>query len=428
MNKEIQLEVLAYFIRHKSHLLSNFKANWFTTNSHQEIFKLIQLYYSKYKRTPSISVFSDFISEQTDCIYTDLLDRLYKIEINQEYVESKLIIELQKALYKDVMDSEYDSLKSADDKVLAQILKKFSDIHNLSKKQEIIKSVNPFERKVVPEKKQIWPTWIKNWNAMMTKGGFSTPELIILLAGPKAFKTGFLINLAINYALDGANVLCIDWENGIDAYTTRLQQALFKLSYAEYQSSEYDTLISKNLKNLDTLFKGGGVRLLSLNAMSDSLDLVDNEVTRLINEEGFKPDMIIYDYLDLSKCTDSRITDTRFQLRHIYLHAIRLNKKYDCFSISPSQANRAAISKPVYSMVDFAEDFGKVMNAHASFALCRTKDELLNKRARLCVVFQRQGIPAEVPGSICDIHIDEDTMVVEQILNAEDEFDMPNIF
>ena len=420
MNKTIQSQILAYFLRHKSPLVDKFKVNWFSILENQEIFKLIQKYYRDYTKCPSIDIFLDFMQKHTDKNYTVIIESLYELVIEQEYIEDKIVFEAQKALYKNLMDENYDSLQTADDAKLKLILKQFSDVYSLSAAKDTIKSINPFEKKFVQEQKQIWPTWIPSWNAMMSKGGFASPELIVLLSGPKMFKTGFGINLAVNFVLNGAKLVFVDWENGETQIGTRLQQALFQLSYSEYISDEFDDKINSHLKNSKSYFRGGGIRLLSLNANKDSLDVVDNEIARLINEEDFNPDMIIYDYLDLAACADDKIRETRFQIRHIYHHAISINKKYDCFSITPSQANRASIGKPTFTISDFAEDFGKVMNAHASFALCRSKEELLQHRARLCVVFQRQGIPPDSPGSVCNIEIKEDIMVVNPI---EDDFE-----
>ena len=133
---------------------------------------------------------------------------------------------------------------------------------------------------------------------------------------------------------------------------------------------------------------------------------VEAELEYLRDEYNWIPNMICYDYLDLMKPINPKVTDKRLAIQEVYFDAIRLNKKWGTFAITMSQVTRDAVNKKTLSMKDFAEDFGKAANAHAAFALCQDEEEEKLNITRIVPVMQREGVQ-QVHAKPCNAYRDD---------------------
>lgn len=235
------------------------------------------------------------------------------------------------------------------------------------------------------------PTFLNALNRLTAARGFHSPQLIIILGGPKSFKTGTLLNFAKGFVLDGLKVYYADGENGTVAITNRMKQCFLGATFEELAEGTYqgdlDTMIPK------MGIRGGDFICDHYPAYTCTIKDVELRLTQLKEERQWVPDVIFWDSLDHFNPSDSSIKEHRHKSRAVYFDAINLNTKLGCFALTPAQVNRAAVEKKVITMQDFAEDFSKAMNAHACFALCRTPDDIADGFARLVVVMQREGQP-----------------------------------
>lgn len=257
------------------------------------------------------------------------------------------------------------------------------------------------------------PTFLNALNRMTSVGGFYAPQLVIVMGTPKGFKTGTVMNLALNYAIDGLKVLYADTENGLLQIENRFNQAMAECTYAELFDDEVRDVLEQQVKRMKAM--GGEIRIERFPAYTKSISDVEAKLDELREQDGWVPDLIVYDYLDLFLANDaSKRKERRINIQHVYFDAINLQAKIGCFGISPSQVNKEALNKPVINMRDFSEDFGKAMNAHAAFAICRTAEELEMGVARIVPVVQREGV-AQSSGATCLIKVDEARMSIKEI-------------
>jgi hypothetical protein len=103
-----------------------------------------------------------------------------------------------------------------------------------------------------------------------------------------------------------------------------------------------------------------------------------------------------------------------------YFDAKNMGLRRDVLVFSLSQVNRAAVSKAVLDLTDFAEDFQKAANCDAAFAICQTKAERKLGIARIVPVVQRQGIAyTGTPQDTCNIRICYDIQRVYELSYEE---------
>jgi KaiC/GvpD/RAD55 family RecA-like ATPase len=224
---------------------------------------------------------------------------------------------------------------------------------------------------------------------MTSAGGFYSPQLIIFLGGPKTFKTGLLINLATEYALDGLNVFYADFENGADELLVRFQQCLCECTEDDLEKEEFRKMYKSRKKAIKTA--GGGIYLRSFYARVDSMKSVEKEIDLLIKAEEFIPDVIFIDYLDIVGTSDPYVHERRLIIQDNYLRAVSLNKKYDCFTFSISRVKQSGFDKTKLGVGDMGEDSEKVYNAHAVFSYVRDENDRRANMARISSLVQRKG-------------------------------------
>lgn len=263
------------------------------------------------------------------------------------------------------------------------------------------------------------PTFLKGWNRMTAAGGFKTPELVILLSGPKGYKTGLAISTALEYVREGLKVYYVDCENGKNNIKTRARQYLMECE--RYMLTRAETL--KNLGKVVDRIKplGGDLVVDFYPANSCTVSDVEQNIRELWEQYGWRPDLIVYDYPDLLKPIEHK-RERRHEISAVYFDIINLNARLGCFALGVSQVNRNAVDKPVLTLSDFSEDFGKAMNCHAAFALCRTPEEVEAGIGRLVPVVQREGARYR-HDAVCFVRIKEATMQLDEI-TAEEATDM----
>jgi KaiC/GvpD/RAD55 family RecA-like ATPase len=237
------------------------------------------------------------------------------------------------------------------------------------------------------------PTFLHDLNYMTAAEGFYSPQLIIFASGPKHFKTGFIIKLAVEYARDGYKVYYADGENGVRSIRRRAKMSIMECSAGDLRSNPdlEDTL--NNFNKGVSRFPGGDLFVDYWPASTATVGDVKNRLTYIKETKNWEPDIIIWDSIDhfLPTNPDDQRRDIRIQIQKVYHEVIALNAELSTFSIAPSQVNKKAIDKKVFDLKDLSEDFGKVMNAHAVFAICATPEELEEGLRRVVAVVQREG-------------------------------------
>jgi hypothetical protein len=328
----------------------------------------------------------------------------------------------QKLQTKHLFIDNTDKVKDGDEKFFEKLYTKMSKISKLSQEQLddekrggfMLQDFDKFTT-VLPEGR---PTDFKKLNNMTAAKGFHTPQLVVLMGAPKAFKTGTMLLMAMGYVRDGMRVYYADCENGIEDIIPRTHQAMLECERWELKKPENKELLPNLVEQWKKL--GGDMCIEVYPANSKSLDDVEEDLQRLKDEYGWIPEMIVYDYLDLFEPADKSVKEPRFKIQHVYKHAIRINMKYGCFAVTVSPVSRTAVAKEVINMKDFSEDFAKAYNCHAAFALCRTDTEIKAGIMRLIPVAQRSGdIYDGSERTTCYFKMDEKKMFLQEIDKEE---------
>jgi replicative DNA helicase len=431
MTGEFQEEVLRYLMQDKAakRYITQMDNECFENPQDKVLFDLLQGYVTKFSVQPTrVSMQEWFrthtgkadIAPDVERALSRRIDKLYNpITHETQLVKHSIIEYAQRLQTKALFLDNVDKVKEGDAEFFKTIHRKMSKIISLDKDDEdeknkggfLLKDFENWELKL----EQGHPTDFQALNGMTAAGGFLCPQLVILMGAPKAFKTGVSLTLAMGYVRDGLNVYYADTENGLQSIRMRSMQKMLETG----RNNLYG--MRKEMEQAVTTYgrMGGDMVIDFYPARSKTLNDVDDNLTALYEDFGWKPDVIVYDYLDLFEPANSYIKEMRHKIQASYHHAVRLNNKWGCFALSVSPVNRNAVSKTVIDMADFGEDFAKAYNCHAAFALCRTEDEVKVGVARLVPVAQREGTAYKGAATTCYLLLDEARMIVEEITKTE---------
>lgn len=109
-----------------------------------------------------------------------------------------------------------------------------------------------------------------------------------------------------------------------------------------------------------------------------------------IRGQGFEPDLVVIDYLDLLK-SSANYSDEYTSLGEITKDIRGLAGEFNIPIWSPTQTNRAGMSAELPGMEHVGDSIKKVQIADILVAICMTKEERLNNEARLHIAKNRNG-------------------------------------
>lgn len=155
--------------------------------------------------------------------------------------------------------------------------------------------------------------------------------------------------------------------------------------------------IESKQKSLRRLFRGGDIRILAVPAYSYSVEMVDDELEKIKDMEGYIPDVIIIDYADIM--APSERGEYRNQLDGIWKRLRGLAQKRKAVVFTASQSGRASIGKDANEQ-DISEDIRKLAHVTSMVSLNQSKSEKENGILRLKQLALREGDP-EFRQAVC---------------------------
>jgi hypothetical protein len=427
---------------------------------HQAILLSLQEYFGKYNRKPILDEFleytekymmrNDFQDEEIDKVLNIVESEVYT-SINPEeipYVKDIVIENAQYKLTKKLVTDLGGRLKEGVPvfrifhNEMSNILK-LGDIDgntNIDKGTRMLTKGRSNRKLSEPRVSypsnykgiKIITTGFKGMDRILSAGGIYTPQFHVLMSGAKAFKTGFLVNLAVRLAKQGYKVFYADGENGLADIETRIMQNICECTVGEIIRDRFNVspddimqgflhdksvgFVYRDLaRKINKMTGGGDIVVHSYATGVSTIPDVEADLSELKTNEGFEPDIILYDAIEHfapSKRQQTDVLDSQF----VFKEAINLNKRINTACISPAQVQRAALNKEIFDIKDIGRDYGIIKYAHGVWAINRTMDEENAGVAQIFSVVQRGGDSKRVANYV---KINASIMRAEEIESKE---------
>lgn len=394
--ENFQNKILALMIRDKTFIAANrslLRPGYFDNYLHATICAVILQFYDNYDVPPSIETLKEKLVDHSSykllCI---LLAKLSSLEVeDHKYIKEKVIdFSRQQAVRRALLKSE-DLVKAGR---FEEIQREVTSATLLGNQQEDLGfnfATNFRERvkELSPDELQRnkLPTYISSFDRVLN-GGIDRGEVNIVLAPPESGKSIWLVNMAYAGLWKGLNVLFVSLELRGKKIAWRLYSRvtgipLFDL-YAQIDKAE--KRFNKFIERVDP----NGLRIKYFPEAVTFRDL-ESLIINLEMVEGFSPDLLIVDYLDLMKPAYVSERGDYEDQGTITKELRSLAGRHNLYLWTATQAKRDSLKRKVLDKDDKADSWKVIMDADVIVGLMRDMKEDSEGRGRLTMVKVRDG-------------------------------------
>ena len=244
-------------------------------------------------------------------------------------------------------------------------------------------------------------------------GGFNRGELNIFAGGSGAGKSLFLQNMAVNFALEGMNVLYITLELSEALTAMRIDSMLTGIATRE---------IFKNLDDVEMKVKmmgkkSGKIQIKYMPSGKNANDLRSYVKEWSIKNKA-KPDVLLIDYLDLMMPLSVKVSPSDLFVKDKYVseELRNLAMELGCVFVTASQLNRAAVEEIEFDHSHISGGLSKIQTADNVIGIFTSR--AMKERGRYQIQFMKTRSSSGV-GQKVDLEFDVDSLRIRDL--AEDE-------
>jgi replicative DNA helicase len=245
-------------------------------------------------------------------------------------------------------------------------------------------------------------------------GGFNRGELNIFAAASGGGKSLFLANLAVNWALNGLNVIYLTFELSEGLVSMRLDSMVTGIGTREIFRSIDDVelkvkMLEKRSGHIQIKYMPSGKNVNDLKAY-----LKEYQV-----KTGQKPDVLLIDYLDLMMPLSVKVSPSDLFVKDKYVseELRNLAMETQCITVTASQLNRSAVEEIEFDHSHISGGLSKIQTADNVIGIFTSR--AMKERGRYQIQFMKTRSSSGV-GQKVDLEFNIDTLRISD-LNEQDE-------
>ena len=295
----------------------------------------------------------------------------------------------QEAMRNALLDAATSLEKRNTDQIVMDTLKKFEDIQKILfekmdfgvelSSEEIDDSIQDHIDYLVNPTARI----STGWNCLdgITHGGFlkDGKSLYIFMAQAGLGKSNMLANLGYNFLKQGLKVMVISMEMSQNVYLRRFDSLISKIDIDELSFTSMTPQLYERITNFYTVdYPNARLNVKEFAPGSKSAKNIEAYVEKLIEVKGWKPDVLIIDYLNLIKpnSTNAKGDASMYQDGKIVSEELRaLSYRLEIPIITAVQCNSSGFNTADIGMQNIAESRGIAHTADFIAGLYQTEDE-----------------------------------------------------
>lgn len=209
----------------------------------------------------------------------------------------------------------------------------------------------------------------------ITSGGMPRKSLSLLVAQTGGGKSLVMCSLAAEYLKQGLNVLYITLELAEERIAERIDANLFNVAIQDIKTLSEKMFLDK-IANLKTKTHGK-LKIKEYPTSSASAANFKLLIDDLIAKDGFRPDVVIVDYLGITasaKYRNANGVNTYSYQKSVAEELRALAVEYDLLLISALQTNRSGFNTSDFDMDSISDSTGPSMTADLLLAIIRTPE------------------------------------------------------
>jgi replicative DNA helicase len=387
------------------------KPDYFSDSSIATYFKIVDHFYSKYKKLPNITEIKMYlVNDSLKRNFKKLVESFKDIDTNlnkdELYLNTERFLK-ERATWVQMVDIA----ENAEEKVKnpQSVLEAFDEICKINlhtdKGIEIFKNVDKLIDDILSEDNYIPSGW--EWLDESLGGGYlEDGKALYIFAGQANIgKSIFLGNVATNIAKQGKSVLIISLEMSEMIYAKRLASNITKIPMKDFK---YETahlrskMRSENSNNPD-----GKIFIKEFPPSTVSPKQLEAFIEKM-KSSGERIDAVVIDYISL--LTTSFGSNSYERIKHICEQIRALSYVFECPFISAVQFSRGTFGKDNPGMEGIAESIGVAATADVILSIFQTDEDQEMGIIKLGMIKNRYG----PRGMIQPMIIDYSTLTINQ--------------
>ena len=361
------------------------KPAFFESQANQWIIGQLQSYFSEYHTSPTMEVFKIKVGDIDDKILKQMVVEQLKIVYLQigaddlPYVKNEYLTFSKNQRVKDALLKSVDLLKAGNyDKIIDTMMA----ASKVGLESDLgLDYVDNFESIIEDVKRNSIST---GWDVVdeLMDGGLGPGELGVVMAPSGIGKSWFLSKIACSAIQMGMNVLHYTLELSENYVGQRYTTILTGIQTTEHKERK-DEIIRKIKQT------SGRVRIKYYPPQFATSKTLSAHIEKL-RATGFNPNLIIIDYADLLKSSNSR-DGLYAELGGIYEELRGLSGEAGIPIWTATQTNRAAIDHEVIQADSVGDSYKKVQTADFIMSVSRKTKDKLSNTGRIHIVKNRFG-------------------------------------
>ena len=385
---DFQIKVLSSLLTHKEFLTNIhdiISEEYFENQAQKWAIKEVLNYYDKYHTTPSLDILKVELQKvDNEVLQISIKEQLKLAFVSSdddlEYVQEEFTNFCKNQQLKKALMSSVDLLKAGDFDgirfIVDNALKAGQD-KNIG--HEYVKDI---ESRYRENSRETVPTPWDKINGLL-QGGLGNGDFGLIFGNPGGGKSWSLVSIGGHAVKMGYNVLHYTLELG-EEYVGKRYDAFFTKIPVNKIDSHRDK-VEDMIPQLP-----GKLIIKEYPTGRASVSTIESHIAKS-NSMGFKPDLIIIDYVDLlsSRKTNRERKD---EIDDIYTSTKGLAKQLDLPIWSVSQVNRAGAQDNVIQGDKAAGSYDKIMITDFCMSLSRKKEDKVNNTGRFHLMKNRYGM------------------------------------
>lgn len=374
------LSALINEIEYTRKVLPYIDREYFREMGEKIIFSLIKDYFIKYNTLPNKDVLRVELEDKNlkEIFYDQAYETLKSINYSKTDVDW-LIDSTEKwckrRAYFNAISKASELLDEDDTALYHQSLGMVSDALSVNFDSDLgsdyfDSAADRYDR--IKEGFQHYPTIFEIFNKV-TKGGFVNPSLIVFMAPTGVGKSLFLCNFAASYLQMGMNVLYFTMEMSQDQVEQRIDLNMLDLREDQIKILEKSQFVNR-VANLKKKFSGQ-LKVKEFPSGSVHAGNFRYFIEELKLKKGFKPDVIIVDYLNI--CSAQVISKNAGLYEYtgqIALELRGLAQEFRCPLFTATQTNRTGTKAGDFDATDIADSWGVTHHADYIYGIIETEE------------------------------------------------------
>ena len=393
------------------------KPEYFEFPIHSTIYNAIVGFHSKYQNLPC----DDFIlevckklknSKEKPSDYQDEITLINRMDTSSIGSEDFFLDEIENFARKEAMkDAITQSIGYIQDdnyeRVEEAVRKALTVNRNVDLGQNYFDSITArwvrmLDRNNEDRYRTILPTLNKE-----LEGGLSAKELAMVVAPPGVGKSVFLVNQGVHSLMEGRKVLYVSLEMSEDKIAQRFDSVMTLINQRNLPTKQ--KILQERLEVFKERFPGGQLVIKEFPTGVATVSTIRGLLAQLQNFEGFVPDLLIVDYLELLGTTRE---GPEYQIQEIIARELRgIAVEHKMLVWTATQTNRQGARVNVITDAELGDSYGKFRTVDYAVSLNQTEEEFDEDRMRCYVMKSRNGKTRFVTG----VSIDYNTLSMSEL-------------